>query len=452
MKKICFFIAIFLFTGITLVGQTVTATGGNKPLYVEEGIKSTGLDKIFLFYGMTDAQLTYTSPTPDAAITWYRYQYHPDDAVKLSGIQTDDISFVLTDVQPNYGYIIINEGVDYSDTIAVWVADYTQYISDFRRLNVVEKNDKCTDVYLQLEADIPDIAYYTFSDGRLEKLIRTYEIEYETLKWNELNREYDIDKQKYSTMDVDAPIRVNAPLTDTHFTLREKKYAEVFDDNHFITSDTYTAVRVDAHAFAEVVPRKGPGNEITPPDTIFRFSASAPIDVNFFGYVSDAVRHFSWEFSNREDFSVLTATYPEQDLSFTFDRTGTYYIRLNVSDLFNNCSTFSNVFEITVYESFIEAPNYFTPGSSSGKNEEFKVSYKSIRKFKCSIYNRHGSLIYEYSDPSLGWDGKMNGRLVPPGVYFYVIEAEGSDGIKHKLKGDINLLYSKNNNNNNQNE
>ena len=36
-----------------------------------------------------------------------------------------------------------------------------------------------------------------------------------------------------------------------------------------------------------------------------------------------------------------------------------------------------------------------------------------------------------------------NGKLVLPGVYFYVIEAEGSDGKRYNLKGDINILRGK---------
>ena len=443
MKKFSFLL-IFLFTGMCLVGQTFTASGGSKPVYKEtNGIGSTGLQGIFLFYGMTDAQLTYSSPTPGSVITWYRYQYNPEDSVKLSGTQIDDVSFVLTDIQPDYGYIVVDVGIEHTDTVAVWVTDYTQYISDFRKLTVTEDNDKCTDVYLQLEADIPDISYYTFTDGTKEKLIRTYEIVYETLNWDDENKQYETVERSVSMMNVDAPVRVAAPLTDTNFSLKEKKYAEEFGDNQSIISDTYEAVKVDVHAYAEVIPRSGNKNEITPPDTTYSFRASAPIDVNFTGYANDAARHFSWEFSSREDFSILTATYPEQDLRFTFDRTGTYYVRLNVSDFYNNCSAASNVYEIQVYESFLDAPNFFTPGSSSDANNEFKVSYKSIRKFKCSIYNRSGSLIYQYSDPALGWDGKMNGKTVPPGVYFYVIEAEGSDGVKHNLKGDINLVYSK---------
>ena len=46
----------------------------------------------------------------------------------------------------------------------------------------------------------------------------------------------------------------------------------------------------------------------------------------------------------------------------------------------------------------------------------------------------------ELSDPSQGWDGKYKGKVVKPGVYYYVIDAEGSEGKKYKLKGDINVV------------
>ena len=40
-------------------------------------------------------------------------------------------------------------------------------------------------------------------------------------------------------------------------------------------------------------------------------------------------------------------------------------------------------------------------------------------------------------------NGKKNGKYVSPGAYFYLIEAEGSDGIVYKKKGDINILRPK---------
>lgn len=91
-------------------------------------------------------------------------------------------------------------------------------------------------------------------------------------------------------------------------------------------------------------------------------------------------------------------------------------------------------------------PNFFSPGSTEGVNDVWKVSYKSIVKFHCWIFNSWGTQVCELKDPGQGWDGKYKGKLVDPGVYYYVIQAEGSDGHKYKKSGDINILrYKKNN-------
>lgn len=49
----------------------------------------------------------------------------------------------------------------------------------------------------------------------------------------------------------------------------------------------------------------------------------------------------------------------------------------------------------------------------------------------------------EFKDPAQGWDGKYNGKFVPAGVYYYVIKAEGADGVKYDLSGDINIVNYK---------
>ena len=71
------------------------------------------------------------------------------------------------------------------------------------------------------------------------------------------------------------------------------------------------------------------------------------------------------------------------------------------------------------------------------------MSYKSIVSFECHIFNRWGNEIISFSDPAQGWDGKKGGKLVPSGVYYYVIKAVGSDGKKYNLSGDINIINSK---------
>jgi len=72
-------------------------------------------------------------------------------------------------------------------------------------------------------------------------------------------------------------------------------------------------------------------------------------------------------------------------------------------------------------------PNVFTP-NNDGKNDFFKVNVENINdcfdKFRIMIYNRWGELVYESDDFHYKWDGKnKNGKALPEGVYFYMIDA-----------------------------
>ncbi len=97
---------------------------------------------------------------------------------------------------------------------------------------------------------------------------------------------------------------------------------------------------------------------------------------------------------------------------------------------------------MNIGESKLECPNAFSPGASEGSNDEWKVSYKSIVSFDCHIFNRWGIEVAHLTDPSQGWDGRHNGKLVKSGVFYYVIQAEGADGKQYKLSGDINIIHA----------
>jgi gliding motility-associated-like protein len=118
-----------------------------------------------------------------------------------------------------------------------------------------------------------------------------------------------------------------------------------------------------------------------------------------------------------------------------------YNVRLIASNDFCLDTAFVN---ITVSESAIYAPNVFTP-NGDGKNDEFRVAFKSIIQFECWIYNRWGRKMYSWTNPLKGWDGTYNGKKMPEGPYFYVIRAVGSDKVVHKLKGSVSLLRGRDN-------
>ena len=143
----------------------------------------------------------------------------------------------------------------------------------------------------------------------------------------------------------------------------------------------------------------------------------------------------------------------------------TYEVTLTVYDDCGCETVFTK--EVYVNPVKLKIPNVFTP-NGDGKNDEFRVAYRSLKEFHCWVYNRWGHLVYEWSDPAKGWDGTINGRPAAEGAYFYVIRALGTDapknaeyiGLKaaytkkilnadesvigvYQLSGDINLLRGK---------
>ena len=119
------------------------------------------------------------------------------------------------------------------------------------------------------------------------------------------------------------------------------------------------------------------------------------------------------------------------------------YVRFVCANASGECEYYGPTYEISIGASSLKCPNAFSPGNADGVNDEWKVSYSSIVDFECHIFNRHGQKMTSFSDPAQGWDGKYKGKLVPAGVYYYVITARGADGKKYNLSGDINIVNYK---------
>jgi len=115
------------------------------------------------------------------------------------------------------------------------------------------------------------------------------------------------------------------------------------------------------------------------------------------------------------------------DLNIANPENGTEY-QLLVTNTNTDCS---KEFKTTLRllnqcpEDLIQVPSAFSP-NNDGQNDVLEIflnpalpSISSIR-----IFNRWGAKIYEGSNAGDTWDGTANGKLVPNGVYIYMIEAE----------------------------
>ena len=170
------------------------------------------------------------------------------------------------------------------------------------------------------------------------------------------------------------------------------------------------------------------------------------MEVTFTAATSDAVVYREWQFARDREFDLIDLRIQENEVTHVFSDYGTTYVRFVAGNNDNSCDYTGETYEVYVGESHLDCPNAFSPGASEGVNDEWKVSYKSIIDFDCHIFNRWGLEMAHLTHPSQGWDGRYKGKLVPSGVYYYVITATGTDGQEYKLAGDINILNYKNTN------
>jgi gliding motility-associated-like protein len=101
----------------------------------------------------------------------------------------------------------------------------------------------------------------------------------------------------------------------------------------------------------------------------------------------------------------------------TFNSQGHYGVTIWTD---KNCESYDE-FEIRNCESPLYIPSAFTPGNGDDINNRFYVRSDNVYKFRVVIYNRWGSEVYQSINIDQGWDGKVNGKISPPGVYVYKV-------------------------------
>ena len=173
---------------------------------------------------------------------------------------------------------------------------------------------------------------------------------------------------------------------------------------------------------------------------------SGPLEFTFRSNPTPGVQFYQWTVYKA---SEVLFTRKDKDIHYTFYEPGAYRVECSVNNA--TCSTEPDDIKVNISESYLRVPNVFTP-DGNGQNDEFRVSYRSIKSFHCEVYNRWGKKVFQWDDPAKGWDGTINGRAAAEGAYYYVIRALGTDaglstdGAKlgiYNLSGDINLLRGK---------
>lgn len=417
----------------------ISFEGAAMPVITDTPSTATGLDNIYVLYTTSGVTMTYTTSSASNTVKWYKFGAQGGGyAEEIDVIEYDGAISRLTTIIPNSGYIIEEIAGGEVKRKYLWVVNYADYFLEITDISfdMEYADDACNTARLRLTGSGPDIKYATLN-GQPKVLSRELKLVYSTMQWDSDNLAYikvDNEEVEDSFHEIWG---VTAPLCNTKFHLTGDRFLNFWNQGIELETPEYSTGAVSVEA---TVTQLENGNN---KNTEGGLGGSAPVDIEFKGYYTDAVLHKEWQIASDPEFQDILYRYYEENITHTFNEAGTFYIRFVGANSDGSCEAQSETFTVDIGESKLECPNAFSPESTPGINDEWKVSYKSIISFKCWIFNRWGVQMFYFDNPELGWDGKYNGKYVGPGVYFYVIEAKGADGKNYKMKGDINIINAK---------
>ena len=193
------------------------------------------------------------------------------------------------------------------------------------------------------------------------------------------------------------------------------------------------------------------------------YSGSGPVTGRFAANTTGADGYevrYEWRiYASDKSWNDYIVTRTDEAIEYTFEQSGSFYVELRVSftktgvtETFPAEGAGASRFQVSVAESKLEMPNAFSP-NDDGYNDVYraKPTHQSIVEFKATIFNRWGQRLYSWDNVNGGWDGKVNGHVVNPGVYYVNVVAKGADGVVYKIRKDVNVLtgYTKHGETNN---
>lgn len=404
--------------------------------------KNTGLDHIYVLYDVNGVSATYevASSAQAANVKWYRYSNLGGGfAEQISNVSTDGNLSVLNTVEGDMGYII----EDGDQRTYCWIVNYLPHRFALRSITPSEESD-CDFTVLNVEGTAGPIHYFTIN-GQQRVLSREIRVDYDNQEWNEQSGQFDIHTVSKTLESIESHLSITPPVyCSSYFTITGDRFLEDWNWEESQQSPVVEPVAVAVQTKAVQSGRENEGedsdnksNEIKGPDT--GLGGSAPAEIEFQAFTTQGVIHHEWQLTTDPNFENVEYRFNEQNLTYTFTDEGTFYLRYIGSNSDGSCEAYSETYTVSIGASELRCPNAFSP-DGDGVNDEWKVSYRSIIEFDCWIFDRNGHEIIHLDTPSKGWDGKRGGKLVGPGVYYYVIRARGADGKEYKKSGDINII------------
>lgn len=130
--------------------------------------------------------------------------------------------------------------------------------------------------------------------------------------------------------------------------------------------------------------------------------------------------------------------YDVPQFTHTYADSGVYVVKMKIINEYGCPDSTTRIVTITP-RYMLQIPTAFTP-NNDGINDKFEVRGNGVKKFRMSIYNSWGSLIFESESISTSWDGTINGQPALPGIYVYRTYFQDENDEVSEQTGSIILI------------
>lgn len=125
--------------------------------------------------------------------------------------------------------------------------------------------------------------------------------------------------------------------------------------------------------------------------------------------------------------------------SFTVTQPGKYYL-----ETANRCGTYSDtiIIEGEDCEAKFVFPTAFSP-NKDGVNDLLRPIFRgNTTDYLLRVYSRWGNLLYTSANPQQGWDGRLNGTLLPAGSYIWHLQYRTlNTKVIKQIMGNVLLMH-----------
>ncbi len=190
-------------------------------------------------------------------------------------------------------------------------------------------------------------------------------------------------------------------------------------------------------------------------DTMYNLITVLPSPTADFGFSDNPTTIFETEITmqNKSSYNVVdwqwfspysdptTSSYVNPTFQFPEGTVATYPVTLVVTTE-HGCTDTVTYYLDVIDDILFFAPNAFTPdGDEHNQTWNVFVQGIDIYDFDLYIFNRWGEIVWESHDPSIGWDGTYNGKIVQAGAYQWkaVVKSPYKDE-RRVFTGSVSIL------------